>query len=254
MKSATDLHWNKRALSERDPAKVNIADTVQRDLELDFVFANLEPSQRLLEVGCGNGYVTRQLRERVAHVDAFDYAENAVRRAREAYGETNNRFFHDNILAPQKVRSPYDAVVCVRVLINLRDLPEQRRAIENLAGLLQPGGRLILIEGFRDGFEALDGVRAGGGLPPLEPAKINFYSHLSDLMPTIAQLFEVEHTFHTGLFDLLTRAVYPALVGPDRAAGPSEFHEKIMPIVRAYNPPALEALARVRGFALRRGG
>ena len=38
-KSTTDLHWNARAATERDETKVNIADTVQRDLELDFVFA-----------------------------------------------------------------------------------------------------------------------------------------------------------------------------------------------------------------------
>ena len=33
-KSSTDLHWNRRALAEEDEARVNIHDTVQRDLEL----------------------------------------------------------------------------------------------------------------------------------------------------------------------------------------------------------------------------
>ena len=136
-KSGTDLHWNARATGEVDPAKVNIADTVQRDLELDFILDNLDAGTRLLEIGCGNGYVTRILREHVSHVDAFDYAENMVRRAVETYGETNNRFFHDNILEPKHVRPPYDIALCVRVLINLRDLHEQERAVERIAALLR---------------------------------------------------------------------------------------------------------------------
>ena len=104
VKSETDKHWNERARSGIDAAKVNIDDTVQRDLELQFVFKNIDRGSRLLEVGCGNGYVTRQLRERVAHVDAFDYAENMIEQGKRLYGETNNRFFHDSVLDPKNVR------------------------------------------------------------------------------------------------------------------------------------------------------
>ncbi len=154
-KSPTDLHWNARALSESDDAKVNIHDTVQRDLELDFVFAQLPPTGRVLEVGCGNGYVTHQLRERTGFVDAFDFAENMIARARAGYGEVNNRFFHGSVTEPATcTANAYDAAVCVRVLINLRDLREQVAAVDNIAGWLKPNGKLILVEGFRDGFEA----------------------------------------------------------------------------------------------------
>ena len=81
-KSNADLHWNERALTERDNARVNIGDTVQRDLELAFILEQLPHAGRVLEVGCGNGYVTQQLRNNSRHVDAFDYAENMVERAR----------------------------------------------------------------------------------------------------------------------------------------------------------------------------
>jgi hypothetical protein len=63
-------------------------------------------------------------------------------------------------------------------------------------------------------------------------------------------LFNVSERFHTGSFDFLTRVVYPALVGADRAQGHADFHEKILPIAQSFNPSGLEPLARVHGFAL----
>ena len=96
--------------------------------------------------------------------NSFDCAENMIERARMTYGETNNRFFLDNVLDPKNIKGPYDAALCVRVLMNLRDLGEQKIALYNVAQMLRPGGRLILIEGFRDGFDALNqlpGDRSG---------------------------------------------------------------------------------------------
>jgi SAM-dependent methyltransferase len=250
-KSNTDRHWNERALTESDDARVNIADTVQRDLELEFIFSQLAPEARVLEVGCGNGYVTRQLRERVRHVDGFDYAENMIARARTNYGETNNRFFHASVLDPNACEAgAYDAAVCVRVLINLRDRGEQAAALGNIARWLKPGGRLILVEGFTDGFDALNELRRKCDLPDLVPAAINFYSSIAEFMPVIERSFTVAEQFHTGMFDFLTRVVYPRLVGPDQVGSSDDFHRKIDIIARQYNPAAVQPLARVRGFTL----
>lgn len=249
-KSATDLHWDERARTEANPAKVNIADTVQRDLELQFIFKHLDRASRVLEVGCGNGYVTSQLRERVAQVDAFDYAENMIARARELYGERNNRFFHDSVLAPKVDGGPYDAIVCVRVLINLRNMDEQVLALRNMAGLLKKGGKLILMEGYKEGFEELSSLRTRIGLQPLHPAKINYYSNLCEFAPVLHEHFAVTDTFNTGMFDFLTRIVYPTLVGVENSAEPGEFHHKIEPIVRADAGVEFARFARLHGFVL----
>ncbi len=249
-KSSTDQFWNSRASAYEDEAGVNISDTVQRDFEFAWVMRHLNPAMRLLEVGCGNGWVTSQLREKVAFVDGFDYAENMVERARGRFGETNNRFFHDSVLDIKNVHGPYDAALCVRVLINLRNVEEQKTAIRNIAAQLKPGGKLILIEGYRDGFEEINALRGKIGLPTAPPAPINFYSRLAEITPLLYDLFAVEDVFNTGLYDLLTRVVLPQLVGPEKAREGSDFHKAIEPVIHAVDSPELARFARLFGFVL----
>jgi hypothetical protein len=118
--------------------------------------------------------------------------------------------------------------------------------------MIRPGGRLILIEGFRDGFDAINAMRRAIGLSDARPAAINFYSYLHELMPAIVESFQIERTWHSGLFDFLTRIVYPQLVGAEKATEPGEFHRQIEPIVRANELPDLAVYARLHGFALAR--
>jgi hypothetical protein len=119
--------------------------------------------------------------------------------------------------APQ---SEYRAIVRIRVRINLADLNEQRQAVKNMAAWLEPGGILILVEGFREGFDGLNELRQRIGMSEVTPAKMNFYSSLQDFMPILNEGFAITSQWHTDMFDFLTRIVYPALVGVDRASGP----------------------------------
>ena len=149
-KTATDLHWNERAASVADDVEVNVMDIFQREIEHDYICRYLERDWRILEVGCGNGFSTERFRALVEHVDAFDYAENMVERARTAFGETNNRFIHDNVLDPSTSTRATTPSSASGSLINLRDLDEQRLAIRKYARQTKSGGLLILAEGFTE--------------------------------------------------------------------------------------------------------
>ena len=251
-KSSTDIHWNERAASVANDVEVNLMDIFQREIEYDYVCRYLEPGSRVLEVGCGNGFSTDRFRALVGHVDAFDYAEKMIERARTAFGETNNRFIHDNVLDPQHLGSDYDTVVCIRVLINLRDFEQQQIATRNLAALTRPGGRLVLAEGFTEGFQGLNDLRAQVGLPAIIPAEINFYSSYEDLRPVLEESFELEETFHLGAYDYLTRVMYPLIVGAENAKHNTNFSERCSELARAFNPACFEPLSRMRGLVLRR--
>jgi SAM-dependent methyltransferase len=250
-KTNTDLHWDSRAIDPKVVSeKVNIGDTAQRDLEIEFILSVLPKGGRTLEVGCGNGYLTKILRANTEFVDAFDYSENMIAYAKRAVGEKNNRFFIDNILDLKEMKVSYDTVVCVRVLINLASLEEQVKAIENLAAQLKSGGKLILIEGYKEGFDELNILRQKSSLPPLVPAPINFYSNLAEIKPQLEKYFVNAKTFHTGTFDFLTRVVYPLLAGSEQVSEAGGFHKNILPLAQNFNLDSLSQLGRLKGFEL----
>lgn len=252
MKSHTDLHWNKRATSVEHDAEVNIMDIFQRDLELKYICQHLKPHMSILEAGCGNGYSTSIFSKLVQHIDAFDYSEDMVKRAKSRCREQNTRFFHNNILYPPHLYMVYDAVICVRVLINLRNLEEQRLALQNLMSLVKPNGLLILVEGFTEGFTALNDLRGKLGIPPLKPAKINFYSSQEDLLPELKEQFVLEDKFHLGIYDYLTRVFYPLVAGADNVKHNTIFSEKSRNIALVFNPDSFEQFSRIRGFVFRK--
>lgn len=251
-KSDTDRYWNERAESVANDVEVNIMDIFQRDLEYDFVCKHLRKEMEVLETGCGNGFSTARFRDLARHVDAFDYSEEMIKRARSRVGERNNRFIHDDVLAPKVIQGTYDAVICIRVLINLRSLDEQERALSNLIRCTKINGLLILVEGFKDGFQSLDKLRSMVDLPVLEPARINFYSWESDILPRLEGVFSIEERFHLGAYDYLTRVLYPLVVGAGNAKHNTVFSEKCASLARAFNPDAFASFSRIRGFVCRR--
>ena len=97
--------------------------------------------QKLLDVGCGSGYLAKLLKSRVPDVivDGLDISRVALDRAKQQLHE----FWHLNIDLedfPLKPES-YDTAVCVEVLEHLYD-PEH--ALKEIYRVLQPGGRAIV--------------------------------------------------------------------------------------------------------------
>ena len=250
MRSKADAYWDTRAERISEDADVNCADSVQRDMELSAIVPYLEKDMRVLEVGCGNGYSTSVLRKLVKHVDAFDRSENMIERARRTFGETNYRFIVDDLLNPKHLNEAYDLALCVRVLINLRDVAEQHLALDNIASLVATGGRFILVEGFMDGFVALNSVRQKAGMPPLEPGEVSLYGTAHEIQSYLERHFRIESEFHLGSYDYLTRFVYPGIVGPENAKHNTPLHKQFQKLASSHNPDCLKEFSRSRGFVM----
>jgi len=101
--------------------------------------------KRILDAGCGNGRYTRFLLKQAdadAVITAFDYSQGMLQRARA-------RLHSDRAtqVAADLTRLPYagasfDAIVCGWVL---EHLPDPRPGLAELARVLRPGGKLLLL-------------------------------------------------------------------------------------------------------------
>jgi SAM-dependent methyltransferase len=105
----------------------------------------------VLEVGCGEGYMTRLLAERADRVVGMDVSGSAVALARTSSPLANVRVIRGDLLGsalpPEARAGGFDLVVCTEVLYYCYRLPigpACRVARDRLVGWLASGGDLVL--------------------------------------------------------------------------------------------------------------
>jgi len=105
-------------------------------------FVGVVDPVRILEVGCGEGFVLSALAEAgvQAELVGFDLDEGAVAAARQRLGDTAEIIQADVNDAPD-VAGRFGIVMMLEVLEHLPDTPAAMDMLEKLAG---PGGHLLL--------------------------------------------------------------------------------------------------------------
>jgi len=148
IKQIVQEHWSKRAATFDDQPNHGIHNDVQRTLWLD-VLARLAGAGplRVLDVGCGTGFLTLLLAQLGHHADGADFAPEMLERARakaEAAGLDLRFFQGDAESLPGVAAGTYDLVVERHVIWTL---PNPARALREWHRILAPGGRVALVEG-----------------------------------------------------------------------------------------------------------
>lgn len=109
----------------------------------------LDGVSRAFDVGAGMGYWVRVWHDLgIATVDGCDLVPAVVERLNAVYGGYGDRFVAADIGAEvvDLPPGPYDLVSVMNVLLHLTNDDAFRRALSRVAGLVGPGGRLLLIE------------------------------------------------------------------------------------------------------------
>lgn len=104
-----------------------------------FVNKNISPNAKILEVGCGIGYLTHSLVKEGYQITGLDISEDAVVNATRMYG---NHFICKNIFDYQ-FESPesFDVIILTEVIEHIRDVYP---FIEALIRLLKKKGEIII--------------------------------------------------------------------------------------------------------------
>jgi SAM-dependent methyltransferase len=207
--------WESRAsASTATDEQVTHPDVWQRQLEIETLRQLLEPTDRVLDVGCGNGYTTRRLAQLVREMVGIDYSDAMIDRARKE-SEGLATFWVKNVLelGPADF-GLFDVVITERCLINLDSWATQQQALANIATVLPAGGRLLFVEGCRQGRERLDALRAQVGLATMPRVWHNIDFDEDATLAYLSESFEVERRLHFGVYDFVSRIVHPLMVAP----------------------------------------
>jgi ubiquinone/menaquinone biosynthesis C-methylase UbiE len=108
----------------------------------------VRPGMAMLEAGCGAGQDARDLAAIVGpggHVTGLDYSQTMVEEARRRYGAHGLPldFVQGDLHALVFADASFDRCRADRTFMHLAD---PRRALGELARVLKPGGRLLIVE------------------------------------------------------------------------------------------------------------
>jgi len=209
--------WDGRALDpSNDDSQVTHRDVWQRWLEIETIRRYLRPADRLLDVGCGAGYTTLRIAGSVTEAVGVDFSDEMIARAVKASaGQAGVGFEQADVmdLSPRDLGT-FDVVLSSRCLINLPDWAAQQAALANIAAMVRPGGRFILVEGLRDGREALNAVRQQMGLDAMPTVWHNVDFIEADLLSFLDRFYAILDRRHFGVYDFVARVVHPLMVAP----------------------------------------
>jgi ubiquinone/menaquinone biosynthesis C-methylase UbiE len=110
---------------------------------VEMLTAHILPTMQVLEIGCGTGYFTKELKRTGANILAVDISPDLLERAKREVGEGNVSFRIENAyeLASLENKS-FDTIVGSSVLHHL----EIKKALTQFYRVLKPGGTLFFTE------------------------------------------------------------------------------------------------------------
>ena len=148
-------------------------------------------SLRILEVGCGNGYVSARLSCEFPNlvIDAFDINTELILAAN--HRKLPNCTFKvgditDSVI-DKELSNDYDLIFTVRCLINIEDPSDQLKSIEKMSSKLAVNGVLALLEGFINGQDKYNVMRNLLNFNTIPPAWHNWYLDKDKVDATLAK-------------------------------------------------------------------
>lgn len=114
----------------------------------------LEPGARVIDIGCGPGYLVRHLPESVDYV-GFDIDEPSIAHARRRFGNRARFAAQEFDAQAARAEGPADVVLMNGVLHHIGDA-DLAPLLADVRTALKPGGRLFTLDGaYRSGQSRL---------------------------------------------------------------------------------------------------
>lgn len=180
-------YWESQAQTHADSHWASWGDNWMIDLEIDAIGKHIKNGDRVLDVGCANGFATFKQAEshKLKSIIGVDFAVNMVASAEKTkqhkgLGDEIS-FMEGDVRSLQFPDNTFDIAYTTRVLINLPTWEEQVQGISECVRVVKPNGTIVLSEGFWEPLMLLNSIRLLKNLPPLVEHDFNRYLKISAL-------------------------------------------------------------------------
>ena len=187
-------YWESQGLMHGDSHWASWGDNWMIDLEIDTIAKHIKKNDRVLDIGCANGFSTFRQAElhNLNSITGVDFAASMVAAAKNTKQKKgigdNVNFMQGDILSLQFPDNTFDVAYTTRVLINLPTWEQQMRGIVECIRVVKPNGIIVLSEGFWEPLMLLNSIRSLTNLPPLVEHDFNRYLKLSALEKYLKEL------------------------------------------------------------------
>lgn len=145
----TSINWDKSQTPSHDYLLPSILKVLNH--------LNIPSSTKILDAGCGGGYVAHELYSKVyKNIWRFDASESGIEISQNSFPEIKDRFVIHNAyekkLPKHFPESNYDLVISVEVIEHLYS---PKRYLENINRWLKPGGYVLITTPYHGYFKNL---------------------------------------------------------------------------------------------------
>lgn len=146
-------YWNQLARAESDPQRQVARVKNRRRLGAEDTnmvvghlasLLDLQPTDRLLDLCCGNGLLTRQFAQNCEQVVGIDLAPAMIESARKYHAADNIQYFQGNATEADTIAKGTFDKVLLQFSFQYLSRKEGKKAIQGMVRLLKPGGVIVL--------------------------------------------------------------------------------------------------------------
>ncbi len=209
-------HYRKEAETQGFEGTSTMRDVTTRRAEIAELLGYLKTGDKALEVGCGNGSASVQIGQmKKLDMTCIDFSPDliAIAQKQPTKGVKGKIAFKQQDILALEDRGKYSIVFTERCIINLLDWNDQKEALRRMALALKKGGRLVLLEAYKDGNQQLNKAREEVGLDPIPPAYHNLHLDKEQVVEYLAEKglrLKDDNNFLSSYY-FGSRVLYPAL-------------------------------------------
>lgn len=233
-------YWNEQAKQYKDNPLAVTGDVIAAELEIKEILKYLKDGQKILDIGCGNGYKDIEYcKQKDIELKGIDYSKDMISVAK-AYETSRLKFEQGNILELNEKQ--YDIVITNRCLINLETAEDQIKAIDNIYNALDTNGTYLMLECTKEGLKKINEIRQTFGLDEIKERWHNNYLNDEVLKYTGYKFKNVTVNNFNSTFFLISRTIN-ALMGNQYESEINKYAAQL-PAIGDYAPLKLFILQK----------